>query len=164
MWEAFSNVMTSSNAGLVLAFLIVLVIFGAIFIKSGKFSINTKTFRIGNNEEERTIIRNQVEWVKLYCKGIETRIPHPEGYNKWRGLYVLERIFDEVISWITFNHITTNDDYVEIKQTTIINLVDSLTDKEEFHSEEFREQIRKEIKTIITKLVQIRQLYIKENG
>lgn len=87
--------------------------------------------------------------------------PHPEGYNKYRGLYVLERLYDEIITWITFNHITTNDSYIEIKQNKVINLVNALTEKPEFQSEEFRNMIKDEMKFVIYKLLQIRELYKK---
>ena len=108
---------------------------------------------------KRTIIRQQVEWATLYCDGVEARLPKPAGYNIWRSKFVLEKVLDEILTWITFNHISTNDNYIEIKQNKIINLVNSLTDKPEYQSKDFRETIKKEIKFVITKLVQIRELY-----
>lgn len=159
MWEAISNVLNGENVFPVLFFLIFLILIFLLLIKTGVLSIRTNVIRIGSNEHERTIIRQQIEWTKLYCKGLEAKIPHPEGYNKWRGLYISERIFDEIVTWITFNHISLNEDYVEIKQTRIINLVNSLTEKDEFRTEEFQEQIRREMKFVINKLIQIRKLY-----
>ena len=161
MWEAISKIATGENS--IVAFGFCLIIFFAfiVLVKTGVISLTTKNLRIGADEKERTIIRSQIEWVKLYCDGLESRIPHPEGYNKYRGLYVLERLYDEIITWITFNHITTNDSYIEIKQNKVINLVNALTEKPEFQSEEFRNMIKDEMKFVIYKLLQIRELYKK---
>lgn len=161
MWEAITKIATGENSLFAFGFCLIIFFAFIILVKTGVISLKTNSLRIGNDEIVQTIVRNQLEWTKLYCDGLESKIPHPEGYDRYRGLWILERVFDEIVTWIAANHITTNDDYVEIKQTKIISLVDSLTDKEEFHSEEFKEQIKKEIKIIITKLVQIRQLYKK---
>ena len=70
-------------------------------------------------------------------------------------------MYDEILTWITYNHITTNDSYVEIKQNKLIFLITSLTVKKDYQTEEFNDIIRKETKFIISKLVQIRELYTK---
>lgn len=161
MWEAISKIATGENSIVVFGFCLIIFFAFIVLVKTGVISLKTKTLRIGADEKERTIIRQQTEWVKLYCDGLESRIPHPEGYNKYRGLYVIERIYDEIITWITFNHITTNDSYIEIKQIKVVNLVNSLTEKAEFQSDEFREMIKDEMKYVIYKLAQIRDLYKK---
>ena len=70
-------------------------------------------------------------------------------------------MYDEILTWITYNHITTNDSYIEIKQNKLIFLITSLTVKKDYQTEEFNDIIRKETKFIISKLVQIRELYTK---
>jgi hypothetical protein len=92
---------------------------------------------------------------------MEPRLPHPEGYDIWKSKYILECVYDEILTWITYNHITTNDSYIEIKQNKLIFLITSLTVKKDFQTEEFNDIIRKETKFIISKLVQIRELYTK---
>ena len=158
--------MNGQNLKLIFGFIIILLLFvgiliivAAVFVKKGVLSINTKSVNLGAHEKERTIIRQQIEWARLYCQGMEARIPHPEGYDKWRSLYILEQIFDEIVTWITFNHISTNPDYVEIKCTKVINLVDSLTVSPVFQSNDFHDLIKSEIQNVIKKLVQIRELY-----
>lgn len=163
MWETIQSVLTSSNAPIVLLTVVVIAIWLLILIKHGFISFNFKGVKVGREDKERTIIRQQVEWVKLYCDGMESRLPHPEGYNEWRSKYILECVFDEIITWITFNHITTNESYVEIKQNRIINLINSLTIKPEFQSKEFRDFIKDEIRFVITKLVKIREVYQSMN-
>ena len=54
-----------------------------------------------------------------------------------------------------------NESYIEIKQNKLVFLVNSLTIKDEYHTEEFNDVVRKETKFIISKLVQIRELYSK---
>lgn len=159
MWEMIGNVLNGQNALAILASIVLILVIGIVLIKTGVLSINTKSVKIGIHEKERTIIRQQIEWARLYCQGMEARIPHPEGYDKWRSLYILEQVFDEIVTWITFNHISTKQDYFEIKCTKVINLVDSLTVSPVFQSNEFHELIKSEIENVIKKLVQIRELY-----
>ena len=93
-----------------------------------------KGIKLGQSELERTIIRQQSEWAKLYCDSMEPRLPHPEGYDIWKSKYILECVYDEILTWITYNHITTNDSYIEIKQNKLIFLITSLTVKKDYLS------------------------------
>lgn len=159
MWESISKILTSPNTWMVLLFLIMLVIVITLLAKSGLISVHTGAVKVGNDETERNIIRQQVEWTHIHLLGAENVLPHPEGYNVWKSRYILERIYDEVVDWITFNHLTTSSTYIEIKQDKIVSLVHSLVDKNDFKSEDFVAWMRKEIEDIIIKLVQIRELY-----
>lgn len=161
MWETISNILTSGNAVFILVTILLLVVVLAILGKKGLFSFDLKGIKMGSSENERTIIRQQSEWAKLYCDSMEPRLPHPEGYDIWRSKYILECVYDEIMTWITYNHITLNESYVEIKQNKLVFLINSLTIKDEYHSEEFNDMVRKETKFIISKLVQIRELYTK---
>lgn len=159
MWETIKEVLSSSNCLPILCFCCFITIWMSILAKNGLLKISFKGLKISREDKERTIVRQQVEWITLYCDGMEPRLPHPEGYDIWRSKYILERVLDEIITWITFNHITTNENYIEIKQNKIINLINSLTVSPVYHSKEFREQIKKEMEFVIHKLVQIRELY-----
>lgn len=160
-WEKLAEVLLSPNAVFILVFLFVCVLVLAVLGKKGILSFDIKGVKLNSREMERTIIRQQSEWAKLYCDGMESKIPHPEGYNIWRSRYILECVYDEIMTWITYNHITRNESYVEIKQNKLIFLINSLTEKPEYHSEDFNATIKKETKFIIEKLVQIRELYTK---
>lgn len=161
MWETISNILTSGNAVFILVTILLLVVVLAILGKKGLFSFDLKGIKMGSSENERTIIRQQSEWAKLYCDSMEPRLPHPEGYDIWRSKYILECVYDEIMTWITYNHITLNESYVEIKQNKLVFLINSLAIKEDFHSDEFNDFVKKETKFIISKLVQIRELYSK---
>lgn len=159
--ENLTRILTSSNAVPVLITLVVIILIIAILGKKGLLTFDIKGIKLGQSELERTIIRNQSEWAKLYCDSMEPRLPHPEGYDIWKSKYILECVYDEILTWITYNHITTNDSYIEIKQNKLIFLITSLTVKKDYQTEEFNDIIKKETKFIISKLVQIRELYTK---
>lgn len=162
MWDAISSVLNGSNSVFVMMFIMILVIWFSVMAKNGFFRICIKGLKIGSEELERKIIRQQSDWVKLYLDGMEARLPHPEGYDTWRSKYILERIYDEILTWITYNHISTDEIYIGIKQNRVINLVNSLTIKKEYQTDEFSKIIKDEMAFVITKLVEIRKLYSKE--
>ena len=162
MWDAISSVLNGSNSVFVMMFIMILVIWFSVMAKNGFFRICIKGLKIGSEELERKIIRQQSDWVKLYLDGMEARLPHPEGYDTWRSKYILERIYDEILTWITYNHISTDEIYIGIKQNRVINLVNSLTIKKEYQTDEFSKIIKDEMVFVITKLVEIRKLYSKE--
>lgn len=160
-WEKIIDLLMSSNAVPVLFFFIVFILILAFLGKKGILSFDVKGIKLGSSETERTIIRQQSEWTKLYCDSMEPRLPHPEGYDIWKSRYILECVYDEIMTWITYNHITTNESYVEIKQNKLVFLINSLTTKDDFHTKEFNDLVKSETKFIIQKLVQIRELYSK---
>lgn len=160
-WEKIIDLLMSSNAVPVLFFFIVFILILAFLGKKGILSFDVKGIKLGSSETERTIIRQQSEWTKLYCDSMEPRLPHPEGYDIWKSRYILECVYDEIMTWITYNHITTNESYVEIKQNKLVFLINSLTTKDDFHAKEFNDLVKSETKFIIQKLVQIRELYSK---
>lgn len=160
-WEKIISLLTSPDAVFFLIFLIVLILLLAFLSKKGILVLDIKGVKLGYTERERTIIRQQSEWANLYCEGIEPKLPHPEGYDKYKSLWILDQAYKEIVTWITYNHITMNESYVEIKQNKLVFLINSLTTNEAFHTEEFNDFICKETKYIISKLVQIRELYTK---
>ena len=159
MWDAIRDVLTSTNATMILLFLMSVILIGVALFKTGLLNVHTKNVQIGASDKERSIIRNQIEWVKLHCEGLEGTIEKPENYNTWRGRYVAERVYDKYVDWITFNHISTSPTYIEVKQDQIVSLVNSLTDNPCFKTEEFERMLRQDTKDTIIKLVQIREVY-----
>lgn len=160
--ENLTKILTSPNASMILITLVIILLIIAFLGKKGILAFDIKGIKLSSGEMERTIIRQQSEWVKLYCDGMEPRLPHPEGYDIWKSRYILECVYDEIMTWITYNHISMNESYVEIKQNKLVFLINSLTIKADFHSEEFNDFVRSETKFIIQKLVQIRELYLKQ--
>lgn len=159
MWDFIKAVSTSVYIIPVLIFTLIVLLTVILLIKKGLISVNTKAVRVGTSESERAIIRQQIEWVHLHCDSLEKSLPHPQNYDIWRGKYILERMYDEIVDWITFNHICTSEGYISIKQERIWATIQSLVRKEEFSTPEFKEFIYKDTEYIIRRLVHIRQVY-----
>lgn len=159
MWDFIKAVSTSVYIIPVLIFTLIVLLTVILLIKKGLISINTKAVKVGTSESERAIIRQQIEWVHLHCDSLEKSLPHPQNYDIWRGKYILERMYDEIVDWITFNHICTSEGYISIKQERIWATIQSLVRKEEFSSPEFKEFIYNDTEYIIRRLVHIRQVY-----
>lgn len=163
MWEAISQVLTSANALEVLIFLAVIVIFAIVLVKSGTVAINTKHLRIGQAEKEREIIRRQVEAAHDFIMSIEGKIPEKPEYGGYFTKYILERVYDKVIEWVMFNHITDTPMYVQDKQATICNLVYTFSISEEYKTPEFKNRMCDWTAELIARLVRTREIYTREN-
>lgn len=162
MWETIGKVLTSPNAGIVLTFCLFIGIIVWLLTKSGLLNIHTENVSLGAANAEREIIRQQVEWARLHFEAIETQLDFKdENYDQWRGKYVAERLYDEVVDWITFNHLNMSSAYIEVKQEKILVLLHSLTDREEFRTPEFEQFMRDDTRKSIEKLIQIREVYKK---
>lgn len=159
MWDFIKAVSTSVYIIPVLIFTLIVLLTVILLIKKGLISVNTKAVKVGTSESERAIIRQQIEWVHLHCDSLEKSLPHPQNYDIWRGKYILERMYDEIVDWITFNHICTSEGYISIKQERIWATIQSLVRKNEFSTPEFKEFIYKDTEYIIRRLVHIRQVY-----
>lgn len=163
MWEAIEHVLLSPNVTVILLFFAFVVIIAVGLSKTGILNIHTQNIQIGAADKERDIIRQQIEWIRLHCEGAEATLEKPEGYNEWLGKYIAERVYDEYVDWITFNHINASPAYIEIKQDKIINIIHKFAIKDEFRSPEFDEKLKEDIKFTIEKLIQIRKMYSSNN-
>lgn len=159
MWETISNILTSPNAFVVLIFLAFVSVILFILVKSGVLKISTSAVQLGSGDIERNIIRQQLDYVSLHLNGLEAKLDKPDDYNEYLGKLIIEKVFDEYVNWITFNHINKSPAYVEIKQERVVSLIRQYTIKDEFRSEEFEELIRKDTKEVIEALIRIREVY-----
>ena len=142
---------------LVIAAVIALAIY---LVRRGAVGINTGKIYVGSDQREREIIRQQVEYTRLYIESLSGKIKVKESrYGGYFTKWVLERVYDEVVDWITFNHLSKEGAYISIKQAKITNLVYSLNVNEEFQTPEFKERMEKWVEELISELVKIRQLY-----
>lgn len=159
MWETISTILTGPNAFVVLIFLAFVSVILFILVKSGTIRISTPNMSINTGDVERNIIRQQLDYVSLHLNGLEAKMNKPEDYNEYLGKLIIEKVFDEYVNWITFNHINKSPAYVEIKQERVVSLIRQYTIKEEFRSEEFEDLIRKDTKEVIEALIRIREVY-----
>jgi hypothetical protein len=159
MWESIAQILTGPNAFIILCFLGFLAIIIWLLSKSGVLKINTNAFQLGGSDIERDIIRQQLDYCLLHLQGLEANLPKPDGYNEYLGQLIVEKIYDEFVNWVTFNHINKSEAYISLKQERIINILRQYTVKDEFRSEEFENMVRTDIKKIIEDLIKIREIY-----
>ena len=160
MWESIAQILTGPNAFVILCFLGLMCLFIWLLIKSGVFKVSTSTVQIGGTPDiERNIIRQQLDYCLLHLSGLEAGLPKPEGYNEYLGKLIVEKVYDEFVNWITFNHINKSEAYIALKQERIINLIRQYTVRDEFRTEEFENMVRADVKKIIEDLIKIREVY-----
>ena len=159
MWEAIGGVLTSANAKSTLLFLAVCIIGAFVLVKTGMLQVHTEAVRLGAADRERNIIRQQLDWVRRHLLGLEAGIEKPEWYNPYLGKYVVELIYDEYVNWVTFNHLSKSQAYIQIKQDQIVDLVKSTVIRDEYKTAEFEEFLRKDTEMCILALLQIREVY-----
>ena len=164
MWTSIKEVLTSSN-GIAIVILLLILIFtvlglGIILIKTGFLKIYTKHVKLGNKISERELIRRQIEKAHEFVMGIEGKLYCDNAeYNEYFTKYILERVYDKVIEWIMFNHITVNQIYIQDKQETILNLIYALPIQDYYKSPEFKTRVCNWVKELIEQLVNVKVLY-----
>ena len=158
MWQAIEKILLSDNSATVLFFLVIIILLLAHFSNKGVFKWHTEKLTIGASENERAIIRQQVEWAELEIESLATAEMFSH-VDEWRTKYILEKLFDEILQWIIFNHIKDSPEYISIKQEKIWNMTQTLVVREEFRSDEFKDFIYKEVDKIIKRLIFLRRQY-----
>ena len=145
---------------LLLVIIVMILVLAIILIKSGLLKINTKHVKLGNKVSERELIRRQTERAHDFIMSIEGKLVDSNTeYDEYFAKYILERVYDKVIEWIMFNHITVNQLYIQDKQDTILNLIYSLPVHEDFKSTEFKNRVCNWVKELIEQLVNVKVLY-----
>ena len=163
MWDAIKAILTSTNASMVMASLLILVVIISTLSRRGILSINTKGLTLGADVQERDIIRQQVEWTHCFIAGLYSVI-QPMTDNRYNGYYtkfILEIVYSEIVDWITFNHIKLDSDYISIKQAKVKAIVYSYDIDAKFRTPKFEKQIDEWVEEIINKLAAIRAVYNK---
>ena len=132
--------------------------------KTGLISFKGKGLRIGSDEKELTIVRNQIQWAHLYIMSRKGKLINENSseFTKIICENILEKVYDKVIEWITFNHINSSNTYVEIKQSEIKCLVYSLVVSETFKTPEFEQRMNGWVKEVILNLITIRKEYSQQ--
>ena len=160
MWETINNTLNGSWQTLLFMFATIIMII--VLIKSDYLKIRTTHVKIGVDEKERAILRQQTEWTYQYVTGLYGTIS--EKYpliNPLKTQYVLEKVYDEIVVWIMFNHITRSEMYLMVKQEKLRGVVLSMDVNDAIRSDEFGKQMNAWTKEIINRLVDIREYYAK---
>lgn len=159
--EWLVDLINSSNAIPIIIIAILLVVIIAILAKKGIVSFKGKGLTVGNNETERTIIRNQIMFVNTEISDFYSKIPFFDGRDEWRLKFIMEKCLDVFVDAISLNHITLEPMYVELKCRAVWDEVLQNSDNPTILSDDFKKTIYDETKNIIEKLISIREYYNK---
>lgn len=159
--EWLASVLTSSNAIPIIIIIVLLVVIIAILAKKGIVSFKGKGLTVGNNETERTIIRNQIMFVNTEISDFYSKIPFFDGRDEWRLKFIMEKCLDVFVDAISLNHITLEPMYIELKCRAVWDEVLQNSDNPTILSDDFKKTIYDETKKIIEKLISIREYYNK---
>ena len=161
MWEAIQNILTSDNFWKTIIGIGSLVILFAILVKKGLISFKGKGLKVGNSDTERTIIRNQIMFVKTEISDFYNRIPDFEGRDEWRLKYIMEKCLDVIVDAVSLNHLTLEPVYVNLKCRAVWDEVLQNSDNTNILTDDFKKVVYDETKHIIEKLIEIREYYNK---
>ena len=156
-WDVLNNLLTSKAFLPTLLFIagsIVVIIVG---VKNGWFKYKGKGLTIGSDENERRIIRQQMEYVHTKCDSLISYLP--KGLDYYRSLYVISRFEDFLQSIIIYNHIKNDTEYIQLKYEMAYALILKKTEHDYFRSDEFKKWFYDLVREIIDRLVTIRQTY-----
>lgn len=157
--EAVTAIVTSKAFIPSLIFLAGIIVVAIVGIKKKWWSFKGKGFVIGADENERRIIRQQMEYTHVKCDSIISYLP--EGLDHYRSLYVISKYEDFIQNMIIYNHIKNDSEYIQLKYEMAYSLVLKLTENKYFRSEEFKKWFYDLVRDMIDRLVTIRQTYSK---
>lgn len=164
--EWLASVLTSSNAIPIIIIIVLLVVIIAILAKKGIVSFKGKGLTVGNGNDERdierTIIRSQIQYVKSAVSDFYDDIPDFPNRDEWRLKYICERIISVFTNIISFNHISREKIYMEMKQSEIWAVIINNTASEIMTSDEFKNVVYTKTAEILDKLISIREYYKNE--
>lgn len=161
MWETIQGVLTSDNFFKSVIGIGILVILLAILAKKGLISFKGKGLKVGNSDTERTIIRNQIMFVKTEVSDFYNRIPNFEGRDEWRLKYIMEKCLDVLVDAVSLNHLTLEPVYIDLKCRAVWDEVLQNSDDANVLTDDFKKVVYDETKHIIEKLIEIREYYNK---
>lgn len=153
------NILNNPNSWKSFIFFFITLITLIILVKKGIISFKGKGLTVGNDEIERTIIRNQIMFCKTEISDFYSKIPNFESRDEWRLKFIMEKCLDVFIDAISLNHITLEPMYVELKCRATWDEVLQNSDNPNILTDEFKNAIYEETKHIIEKLIEIRKYY-----
>ncbi len=169
MWEFFEKTLNGGNGVWIIVFMFVIILILWWLITKGKLGVKTTHVQIGGTSRESfyelMIIRSQTEAAHGFINSLEGKVAKIAGellYGGYFTRYILERVYDEIIKWITLNHIELSEGYIICKQKEIKDLVYSFPVKDEFKTPEFEHRMDKWVQEMIERLLEIRRVYEKQ--
>lgn len=157
MWEAISQVLNGHNGVFILAAVIVIAFVLIYLSRKGGFTIHTNAFSLGGADREREIIRHQIEIA--HAASFELPEVLHLDFTEYLTKYMIERVYDKVVEWVIFNHISNSPIYIESKTAAVYNLLISLNTAPELRDAEIRKDVKDWIVHLVDQLVHTRKYY-----
>lgn len=161
MWQTIQAVLTDGNFLKSIVGISILVTLLAFLAKKGIFSFKGKGLKVGHSDEdERTIIRTQIQWCEADVESMLREIVNnsmEEGDNIYKACYTVEKVLDELVKIVIFNHITLEPQYIKLKQDLIWSTVSKINPEPVW--DKLEPIIRERVENAIRNLYEIRHYY-----
>jgi len=119
--------------------------------------------RVGSMDLERNIVRLQLTYLEAAVEEFYQEIERKSTWNEWKSKCVAHACKDVLERAISYNHITTDDSYVLIKQKEVWSAIQSLEMEHKYYkSEEFKKIIYGWVFKVIKDLLDIRLSQMKK--
>ena len=106
-------------------------------------------------------MREQIQYAHYVCMSSAQYVIRTDDAENVDPIHVdsiMEKVYDEFIQWIIFNHISTDEIYVSNKLKKIYFIIDTCVPPDRDYTV-YNEYIDKIVKETIIELVRIRQVY-----
>ncbi len=165
--EWISNIINGGNGKFTLVFILIILVSLFYLIKNGTVNFNGHGLQVGKTREsELRIVREQLQYMEQIVNGSLSKIPENlrTGEYFYKVKYWWSKLADACESIIIYNHLTTDEVYIKLKQESFYNLMLAvIDDKDEYwKSPEFRGLIYNTIGGLIADLVKVRETYSKK--
>ena len=164
--EWLVNILNNPNSWKSFIFFFITLIILIILVKKGIISFKGKGLKIDNGNDardiERTIIRSQIQYVKSAVSDFYDDIPDFPNRDEWRLKYICEKIISVFTDIISFNHISREKIYLQMKQAAIWAVIINNTTASIMTSDEFKDTVYTNVAEILDKLIEIREYYKNE--
>ena len=162
MWTALFTFLASDNFLKAVLGIAALVVLFSVLVKKRLISFKGKGLNIGSAENERIIVRQQIEFCKTQTETMANYIISSyKDADEWRIKYICELVYDIWIEAISYNHITKDSFYIQNKFEKVWAIILKETFIEAFSSEEFKKIVFDECKKVVERLVDIKEYYSK---
>lgn len=164
MWSALQGILTSDNFWKTTIGIVALVILFAVFVKKGLISFKGHGLKVGYpDEEERTIIRTQIQWCEADVESMLREIINNSmeaNDNIYKACYTVEKVLDELVKIVIFNHITLEPQYIKLKQDLIWSTVSKINPEPVW--DKLEPIVKERVENAIRNLYEIRHYYSKQ--
>lgn len=164
MWQAIQGALTSENFWKSVIGIGALIILLAVLAKKGLISFKGHGLSVGtSNEEELAIVRTQIQWCEADCNNmlreLTKNLPEGASIDEYKAKYTIEKVLDELVKIVIFNHIALEPAYIKLKQDLIWSVVSSINPDPLWNSLE--DIVKARVEAVIRTLYETRQYYNK---